>query len=380
MFSEEIKFIKELYGNQEFTPLHEPRFLGHEKEYLNRCIDSTFVSSVGQYVTDFEKMISSYTGIKHAISTVNGTTALHLSLVAVGVKEGDEVLCPALTFVATANAIAHAFATPIFVDASAEQLGMCPVKLEAFLRKNAELDTHGNCVNRTTRKIIRACIPMHVFGHPVEIKKLVAICKEFKVAVVEDAAEALGSTLDGKHVGHDGALSTLSFNGNKIITCGGGGMILTNDDSLAKRLKHLATTAKRPHAYEFFHDEVGYNYRLPNLNAALACAQMEQLDGFLANKRETARQYQSFFEKSGIDTIREPKGAKSNFWLFALLLKNKEERDLFLTSANASGVMSRPIWALMNRLPMFAKCQTTDLDRAIFYEERVVNIPSSVRK
>lgn len=372
-----ISFINELYGTS-VVPLHEPRFVGNEKDYLAKCIDSTFVSSIGDFIVEFEEKITTFTGIKHAIATSNGTTALHTALILCGVQSGEEVLCPALTFVATANAISHAGATPIFVDSSSENLGLSPEKLEDFLSKETKLNSEGLRVNKTTNKIIRACIVMHVFGHPIELDEVAAICLKYNILLIEDAAEALGSYYKNKHVGYAGIVSTLSFNGNKVITTGGGGMILTNSDEMAKHAKHITTTAKVPHPWEFFHDEVGYNYRMPNLNAALGCAQIENLESFLKNKRSTADLYNKFLESIGVEYVKEPALCKSNFWLNAILLSDRAERDVFLKDTNQHKIMTRPIWVTMEKLPMYAHCQCTNLENAIRFEDRVVNLPSSV--
>jgi aminotransferase in exopolysaccharide biosynthesis len=374
-----LNFIKELYGSRDMIPLHEPKFIGREKEYLLNCIDSTFVSSVGNYILEFEKQVAEYTGFKFAIATTNGTTALHTSLILAKVIPGDEVLTQALTFVATANSIAHASANPVFIDSAKDNLGMCPEKLEEFLSTNTLIDHDGNCINKISNKIIRACVPMHVFGHVVKIEKIQEICNRYNIFLIEDSAEALGTFYKGKHVGHHGKISVLSFNGNKTITCGGGGMILTNDENIAKKAKHITTTAKVPHSWEFFHDEVAYNYRLPNLNAALAVAQMENLVPFLKNKRETAMLYNRFFDSIGISYLKETPDSESNFWLYAILAKDRTERDDFLKISNGSGVMTRPIWTLMNKLPMYKNCQTTNLENAEWFEDRIINIPSSVR-
>lgn len=379
MFNPVIDKIRSLYGESGFIPLHEPRFSSRDKELVIDCLDSTFVSSVGKYVDQFEKMVCDYTGSKFAVATMNGTAALHIALLLSGVEEGDEVLTQALTFVATANAISYARANPIFIDSAEDNLGMDPKDLEHFLKQNAELGNDGFCYNKFTKKRIKACVPMHVFGHPVKLDQIVDICQKYNIALIEDAAESLGSYYKGKHTGTIAPIGILSFNGNKTITCGGGGMILLQDEALAKRAKHLTTTGKNPHRWEFFHSEVAYNYRLPNLNAALACAQMESLSSFVENKVETAKIYRKFFNEMGISFVDGPEHCQSNFWLNAIVLKDKAERDAFLMATNEAGVMTRPIWRLMDELPAFDKCQKTELKNAHFYEERVVNIPSSVR-
>ncbi|SFV55222.1 Bacillosamine/Legionaminic acid biosynthesis aminotransferase PglE; 4-keto-6-deoxy-N-Acetyl-D-hexosaminyl-(Lipid carrier) aminotransferase [hydrothermal vent metagenome] len=378
MFEKTIKFIQEAYNTTDFLPLHEPVFFGNEKTYLNECIDSTFVSSVGKFVDQFEQMVAEYTGAKYAVATVNGTAALHIALKLVGTDENSEVITQPLTFIATCNAISYCNAKPIFVDVDKDTMGLSPENLKAFL-KTETVQKNGLCYNKTTGKKITAVVPMHTFGHPCRIDEIGAICDEYNIALVEDAAESLGSYYKGRHTGTFGKVAAFSFNGNKTITTGGGGMIITDDEALAKHAKHLTTTAKVPHPYEYIHDEIGYNYRLPNLNAALGCAQMETLDTILKNKRTLATQYMNFFAKQNIDFVRESQDAKVNYWLNAILLKDKDERDLFLKETNDNGVMTRPIWALMNKLDMFKECQKTDLSNALWLEERVVNIPSGVR-
>ncbi len=378
MFEKTVQFIQKVYNTNEFLPLHEPVFFGNEKKYLNECIDSTFVSSVGKFVDQFEEMMAEYAGAKYAVATVNGTAALHIALKLVGTDEESEVITQPLTFIATCNAISYCNATPVFVDVDKDTMGLSPKSLLSFLQTQT-IQKDSACYNKTTGKKITAVVPMHTFGHPCKIDEIVAICDEYNIALVEDAAESLGSYYKGKHTGTFGKLAAFSFNGNKTITTGGGGMIITDDEALAKHAKHLTTTAKVPHPYEYIHDEVGYNYRLPNLNAALGCAQMEILDTILKNKRDLADEYSSFFTTTNIDFARELKGSKVNYWLNAIILKDKEQRDLFLKETNNSGVMTRPIWALMNKLEMFKACQSTDLPNALWLEERVVNIPSGVR-
>ena len=378
MFEKTVQFIQEAYNTKEFLPLHEPVFFGNEKKYLNECIDSTFVSSVGKFVDQFEQMMAEYTGAKYAISTVNGTAALHIALKLVGTDENSEVITQPLTFIATCNAISYCNANPIFVDVDRDTMGLSPESLKAFLvAETTQKD--GHCYNKTTGKKISAVVPMHTFGHPCKIDEIAAICTEYNISLVEDAAESLGSYYKGKHTGTFGKIAAFSFNGNKTITTGGGGMIITDDEDLAKQAKHLTTTAKVPHAYEYIHDEIGYNYRLPNLNAALGCAQMETLDAILKSKRKLAEQYSDFFTTQNIDLAVELLDTKVNYWLNAVVLKDKEQRDLFLKETNGNGVMTRPIWALMNRLNMFKECQCTDLSNALWLEDRVVNIPSGVR-
>lgn len=373
-----VDFIKSIFKTDEFIPLHEPKFIGNEKKYLNECIDSTFVSSVGKFVDKFEKDFASYVGSKYAIATVNGTAALHISLLLAGVKDDDEVITQPLTFIATCNAISYCKAKPIFIDVDINTMGMSPTSLKEFLEKNCEI-IDDKCINKTTKKVIRACVPMHTFGHPCKIDEIKNICEKWKISLVEDAAESLGSYYKGKHTGTFGKISAFSFNGNKIITSGGGGVIVTDDEALAKRAKHITTTAKIPHSYEYVHDEVGYNYRLPNLNAALLVAQMENLDKFLSSKKDLATIYKEYFSSINIDFVEEPNDCSSNYWLQAIKLENKKQRDDFLEFSNSNKVMTRPIWKLCSELKMFEKCQKDELKNAKYLEERVVNIPSSVR-
>lgn len=378
MFQTAIEFIQSTFNTKEFIPLHEPRFFGNEKKYLNECIDSTFVSSVGKFVDRFEERMAEYTGAKFVVATVNGTSALHVSLVLAGVQKDDEVITQPLTFIATCNAISYCGAKPLFVDVDKDTLGMSPNALKAFLKDNAEIKD-GKCINKTSGKTIKACVPMHTFGHPCRIDEIKEICDVHHVALVEDAAESLGSYFKGKHTGTFGKAGAFSFNGNKIITSGGGGCIITDDEELAKRAKYITTTAKIPHRWEFKHDEIGYNYRMPNLNAALLVAQLENLDSFLVNKRELALLYKDFFVANDIAFFVESKESKFNYWLNAVILKDKAHRDAFLEETNAEGVMTRPVWTLMNKLEMFEDAQCGSLDNALWLEDRVVNIPSSVR-
>ncbi len=373
-----VDFIKQTFNTKEFIPLHEPKFIGNEKKYLNDCIDSTFVSSVGKYVDRFEKEFASYVGAKYAVATVNGTAALHIALKLVDVKENDEVITQPLTFIATCNAISYCGAKPIFVDVDLDTMGLSPKSLKNFLELNCEI-VNNQCINKTTKKIIKACVPMHTFGHPCKIEEINEICEKWHIALVEDAAESLGSFYKDKHTGTFGKVGAFSFNGNKIITSGGGGVIVTDDAQIAKRAKHITTTAKIQHPYEYVHDEIAYNYRLPNINAALLVAQIENLDRFLESKRELALSYEEFFKTSNIDFIKEPKDSKSNYWLQAILLNDLKQRDEFLELTNKNGVMTRPIWRLMNELEMYKYCQKDELKNAKYLEERVVNIPSSVR-
>jgi len=374
-----VDFIRELYGSDGFVPLHEPYFAGKEREYLLDCIDSTFVSSVGRYVDRFEEMICDITGAGFAVATVNGTSALHVALLLSGVVAGDEVITQPLTFVATANAISYCGAVPLFLDVNRESLGLCPQKLSDYLATNCELNGAGECVNRGTGRVIRACVPMHTFGHAVELDGVLAVCEQYNIVVVEDAAESLGSVYRGRHTGTFGRFGVFSFNGNKTVTCGGGGVIVCNDQQLARRAKHITTTAKMPHRWEYNHDCIGFNYRMPNLNAALAVAQLEMLDVIVADKRKTAGLYQDFFTGLGVECVEERAGCFSNYWLNAIIFSNYEERNSFLQYSNDSQVMTRPIWQLMNRLDIFADCPCGNLDNSQWLAERVVNIPSSVR-
>lgn len=373
-----VDFIKQTFNTENFIPLHEPRFIGNEKKYLNDCIDSTFVSSVGKYVDTFEKEFAKTVGSKYAIATVNGTAALHIALLLADVKKDDEVITQPLTFIATCNAISYIGASPIFVDVNHDTMGLSPKSLKSFLEINCEI-REKQCINKTTGKIIKACIPMHTFGHPCRIKEIKNICDIWSIALVEDAAESLGSYYKEKHTGTFGKIGAFSFNGNKIITSGGGGAIVTDDEILAKKAKYITTTAKIPHPYEYVHDEIGYNYRMPNINAALLVAQLEQLEKFLASKRELTIKYKEFFTTNNIDFIIEPKDSKSNYWLQAVLLDDIDQRNQFLEFTNKNGVMTRPIWTLMSELEMFKDCQTDELKNAKFLEQRIVNIPSSVR-
>lgn len=378
IFPRIIEFIKALYPNDNPVPLHAPRFIGNEKKYVADAIDSTFVSSVGEYVNRFEQMICEITGAKYAIATVNGTCALHVALRLMNVQTGDEVITQPLSFVATVNAIAYCGAKPIFLDVTRETLGLDPEAIETFLNHNTRIK-NGACYNNATGKRIAACVPMHTFGHPCHIDEIAEICNHYHIALVEDSAESLGSLYKGKYTGTFGQFGVYSFNGNKTVTCGGGGVIVTNDEALAKKARHITTTAKVPHQYEYVHDMTGYNYRLPNLNAALACAQLEQLNTFVENKRELAIYYQRFFESLNVTFLHEPEHARSNYWLNTIILPDLSTRDEFLKATNNKGVMTRPIWRLMNKLEMYKDCRTDTLENALWLEDRVVNIPSSVR-
>lgn len=374
-----IDFVREHYRTNDFIPLHAPVFSGNEKSYVTETIDSTFVSSVGAFVDRFEHDMATYTGSERAVATVNGTAALHVSLRLLDVGPGNYVITQPLTFVATCNAIAYCGATPIFVDVDRHTLGLSPKALAEWLATHAYRDDCGYCRRREDNGVIRACLPMHTFGHPADLDGLVRVCKEWGLALLEDAAESLGSTYHGRHTGTVGDLGTLSFNGNKVITTGGGGMILA-DQALGERAKHLTTTAKQPHAYEYVHDELGYNYRLPNLNAALGCAQLEQLEAYLAEKRQLAADYAACLAGSDVTFITEPEGCSSNYWLNGVLCIDRDHRDQLLKATNEQGIMTRPIWQLMNRLPMYANSPAGDLTNALWLEARVVNLPSSVRQ
>jgi aminotransferase in exopolysaccharide biosynthesis len=373
-----ISFIQDVYKTKEYIPLHVPRFGGNEKKYLNETIDTTFVSSVGAFVDRFEEMICLLSKTKKAVAVVNGTAGIQIALRLVGVKAGDEIITQALTFVATANAIVYNNATPIFLDVDIDTMGLSSKAVEEFLNEFGDLREDG-CYNKKTGKKISACLPMHTFGFPVHFDELKNVCDSWNIPIVEDAAESLGSEYKNKPAGSIGKIGVFSFNGNKIVTSGGGGVIVTNDEQLGTKGKYLTTTAKVPHAYEFYHDELGFNFRMPNLNAALACAQLEQLNLFLANKRQLALDYKSFFDASGIKFRTETLDTKANYWLMCVELENLKERDLFLLETNKSKVMTRPIWQLMHNLPMYKNCQRDQQLNASYLEQRIVNIPSSVR-
>lgn len=403
-YKKTIDFIKSVYGNREFTPLSVPIFAGNEKAYLNECIDTTFVSSVGKFVDRFEEDMARYTGAKKAVVCVSGTNALHMSLMLAGVQRDDEVLTQALTFIATCNALSYIGAHPVFIDVDKSTMGLSPDAMKEWLVKNAEVRENKNvcadilshtdyvtpqypleqdtkaCYNKNTGRRIKACVPMHTFGHPVRIEEIAALCEEWHIELVEDAAESIGSLYKGQHTGTFGRVGAISFNGNKTITTGGGGMLLFNEEELGKYAKHITTQAKVPHRWEFCHDHIGYNYRMPNINAALGCAQLENLDKYIASKRKVAAEYIEFFKNvDGIDFFVEPENTFSNYWLSAVVLKNKEAQLDFLQQTNDNGVMTRPIWELMNRLPMFEHCEHDGLANTIWFADRVVNIPSSVR-
>lgn len=379
LFKEIVHFIKSQFPGQDFIPLHVPVFQGNERKYILDTIETTYVSSVGGYVNMFEEMMCQITGAKHCIAIVNGTSALHIALLLADVKSDDEVLSQSFTFIATCNAISYIGAKPVFIDIDKQSLGISPESLSDFLSNNTIQNADGFTYNKHTQKRIKACIPMHTFGLPGRIDEIAEICQNYNITLVEDAAESIGSFYKNKHTGTFGEIGTFSFNGNKTITCGGGGALVTNNPEIAKRAKHLTTQAKVPHAWAFVHDEIGYNYRMPNLNAALACAQLEQLETFIQKKRHLAEIYSEFFKQKNIEFINEINGAKSNYWLNAILFQDRIEREGFLKYANDNGVMSRPAWELMHHLPMFSDAQKGDLSTSEWFSDRLVNIPSSVR-
>ena len=379
-FASHVDFIRDLYkaGTDTMVPLHAPVFAGNEKKYVADTIDSTFVSSVGEYVNEFERKLEKILNVPHAIACVNGTSALEIALRLAGVKEHDVVLTQSLTFVATANAIAHIGASPVFLDVSTQGFGLSPYALRDFLEQKCYLKNNV-CYLKCNDARVGACVPMHTFGFACDIENIVNICKDYNIPVVEDAAEALGSAYKGKALGTFGLLSALSFNGNKIVTTGGGGAIITHDDTLAKEAKKLTTTAKVAHKYRFYHDEVAWNFRLPNINAALGCAQLEKLYEFLVNKRQTAMAYKEHFCTDECLFVNETEPCRANFWLCAVLLEGEKERDEFLEYSNDNGVMTRPCWEGMHTLPMYKDCIRDDLKNTKDICSRLVNIPSGVR-
>lgn len=379
MFEQLIEFIRDQYQTSTFIPLHEPRFGEMELSYVKETIDTSFVSSVGAFVNRFEKQVAAFTDSPAAVATVNGTAALHTSLLLAGIKPGDLVLTQPLTFVATCNAISYCGAEPVFIDVDRHTLGLSPDALQIWLGENAICREGAPPILKSSKKVIKACVPMHSFGHPVELDELVKVCKQWNIVLVEDAAEALGSLYKGRHVGTFGSMGTLSFNGNKIITSGGGGMILAGE-AIAARAKHLTTTSKRPHDYEFFHDEIGYNYRMPNLNAALGCAQLEKIETLVEGKRALAKNYSNFFRDQDVEFFEEPANCRSNYWLNTVICQNLEQRNEFLKTTNENDVMTRPVWQLMTRLPMFKGAIRGDLSVAEWLEQRIVNLPSSMPK
>ena len=378
MFENIIEFIQRTYQTKEDIPLHAPIFIGNEKKYLIECIDSTFVSSTGKFVDKLEEKIANYTDAKYVIATSSGTSALHTSLLLAAVGDNNEVITQPITFVATCNAINYCGAHPIFIDVDRETMGLSPASLIRFLEENVIIKNR-QCINIKTGRVIKACLPMHTYGHACRVDEIREICDKYHIFLIEDAAESVGSRYKDKHTGTFGQLGAMSFNGNKIISAGGGGCIITNDKKLAHKAKHLTTTAKVPHKWDFNHDMVGYNYRMPNLNAALLVAQFENLDKFISNKRELASEYETFFKNIDYNFFKEPKECKSNYWLNTIIFKNKSQRDEFLKITNSRGVMTRPVWTLMNKLPMFKNAQCDDLSNSEWLSDRVVNIPSSAR-
>jgi len=378
MFKDFVHFVQDIYKTNDFIPLHEPRFIGNEKKYVADAIDSTYVSSVGAYVDKFENAIVDTTGAKYAVATVNGTAALHIALKLAGVTSGDEVITQSLTFIATCNAIRYCNADPVFVDVDLKTLGLSAESLQIFLDEYCEIRDDGYCWNKKTNNTIRACLPMHTFGFPVDLDKINDICRHYNIILVEDAAESLGSKYKQQHTGTIGKLAALSFNGNKILTAGGGGVVLTNDEELAVYAKHITTSAKVPHKWEFVHNETGYNYRMPNLNAALVVAQLELLPSFIENKRQLADRYQKWGMNNDLNFVCEPQNTKSNYWLNTVLTKNKDEQLAMLEYTNNNGVMTRPVWLPMHKLSINSDCFWTHLNNTEWLAERLVNVPSSV--
>jgi perosamine synthetase len=377
VYKEIVDFIKELYNNREHVPLHESLFIGNEKKYLEECIDTHIVSSVGKFVDTFEKSLSKYTGAKRAVAVVNGTSALHLSLLLAEVGKNDEVITQPVSFVATANAIHYTGAHLIFVDIDSETLGMSPEALRAFLRNNSVIRDN-KCYNLHSGRPIKACVPVHTFGMVGKVDELVAICEEYKILLIEDAAESIGSTYKGLHAGRFGKMGIISFNGNKIITSGGGGAIITDDEHLANRAKHLSTQAKKAHQWEYYHDQIGYNYRMPNVNAAIGLAQLEKIELILKAKRALAGKYELFFKSLGITYLNDPENCVSNKWLNTILLQNREERDRFLEYANNNGIGARPLWSLLHKLPMFVEATRTDLKTSEWLEDHAICLPGGL--
>ncbi len=372
-------FVRDVFEQKEGAIiLHDPRFIGNERKYLLDAMDSNFVSSVGQYVGKFEDAVAEYTKSKYAVACVNGTSALHICLLLAGVHKDEEVITQPISFIATCNAISYTGAYPVFVDVDKRTMGMSAEKLREFLEENARKGLDGYTYNNKTGRRFAAVVPMHTFGHPCLIEDIAEICEQYNITLVEDAAESIGSLYKGKHTGLFGRLSALSFNGNKTITTGGGGMILTQDERLAKLTKHITTTAKVPHRWEYRHDYTAYNYRLTNLAAALGLGQIENLEKFVLIKRELVEKYKKFFEGTDVEFYMEPENCRSNYWLNAVIVKNRKERDEFLTYTNDNGIMTRPIWILNNKLDMYKGCQCGDLSNAQWLEDRVVNIPSTV--
>ncbi|MEK5184089.1 LegC family aminotransferase [Solibacillus sp. FSL W7-1324] len=369
--------VKEMYG-KDFIPLHEPTFNKKEVEYITDCVETGWVSSVGAYVTRFEEDLAKFVGVKRAVAVVNGTAALHIALKVAGVEANDEVLMPSLTFIATANAVSYCQAVPHFIDVHEETLGVDPFKLAVYLQEIAEV-RNGELFNKQTNRRIKALIPMHTFGHAVHLDELVALAKKYHLVLVEDAAESLGTYYKGKHTGTFGKVNAMSFNGNKIITTGGGGAILTDDIALAEYAKHLTTTAKVPHKWEYVHDEIGYNYRMPNINAALGCAQLEKMDEFLIQKKQLTSKYDELLKGlNGVKLFKQPTHSDSNYWLQTIILDETLDRDEVLAFLNEHGVMSRPIWQPIHKLQMYKKCPKANLQNTTVLEQTIINIASSV--
>jgi aminotransferase in exopolysaccharide biosynthesis len=373
-----IKFIRDIYNTNDVIPLHAPTFSGNEKEYVINTIESTYVSSVGSYVDDFENRLQNFTGSMKVIATVNGTASLHTALYLSGVKQGDLVITQALNFVAACNAIYHMGAQPIFIDVSITSLGLCPKSVNTYLEENAFVSAEGFCTHRNTGQLIKAMVPMHTFGHPVDLDKLVEICERWNIILIEDSAESLGSLYKGRHTGTIGQFGVLSFNGNKIITTGGGGALLCKTEEVGNHAKHVTTTSKASNGYEFYHDEPGFNYRMPNLNAALGCGQIEVLHTFVEKKRMLANQYSDFFKGTECKFVLEPEYAKSNYWLNSIICPDKETRDNMLEETNLAGITTRPVWRLMSNLPMYRNEISGDLSQSEWLEDRILNLPSSV--
>lgn len=373
-----LDFIRHTFNTPTGSiPLHAPLFIGNEKKYLEECIDTTMVSSVGKFVNLFEERVAEYTGARRAVVCDNGTNALYLSLVLAGLSSSDEALTQPLTFIATANAIAYCGASPVFLDVDRDTMGMSPEALGKFLADETRM-VNGECYNRNTGKRIKVCVPMHTFGHPCRIDKIASLCKEYGIILIEDAAESIGSYYKGKHTGIFGSIGMISFNGNKTITTGGGGVMLFNDEEIAERAKYISTQAKVPHPWNFIHDQIGFNYRMPNVNAAIGVAQMENLEIYLKKKRALASKYREFFKNTSVRFFNQPEYCLSNFWLNALIFNSRNDRDLFLKQSNEQGIATRPLWTLMNKLPMYASCERDSLENCLWLEDRVVAIPSSV--
>ena len=381
MFEKFLSFVRDIYGTKDFIPLHEPVFIGKEKKYLIETIDSTFVSSVGKFTDELEFRTTEYTGIKYAVITVNGTAALHIALKLSGVVPDTEVITQSLSFVATCNAITYCGASPLFLDVDRDTMGLSPENLQEFLESHCERRNDGFCWNKSTNKIVKACVPMHTYGFPLRIGKISRLCEKYNIALIEDSAESLGSFWSlNHHTGSLGQFAIFSFNGNKIVTAGGGGIIMTKDESLAKRAKHITTTAKVSHPWEFYHDEVGYNYRLPSLNAALGVAQMESLPFFVEKKRQLAQAYQEWGLQQGFRFVKEKENTRANYWLNVLLAENLKERDAVLDYTNNHAVMTRPAWVPMHKLPMFGYAYRDELTNTQWLADRIVNVPSGIPK